>query len=599
MQSIKWKQLKELLRMRLKAIFMLILIVCLMMLNIKIVSAVQSVSGFADINPLKEYDLEGAKIYITLTNQQLKTSITASDIELVNAPVGLAVKSLQRIDAYHAVVTLTYPFTDFDVDYPSFFVRVKGTGTVSGEILETNSIPIYHEIEPSDEIMASPQPRPLTEGNLNGAVIRLYVSDSDMFHNDASQKLNGFQLVNAPPGLRVASFSGNGTQYGYLTLAYDGTDFDTDFPNFRIKLEGENNDGDNIPGVWRNSTDELSDPIPIKAINEANLSSTMNSNPSPLSETNLNGAQLNININGDIFQYNIFNSSYFSLNNAPVGTTISNIMRIDDRNARLTLSFSGDFDQDITNFNVGILKNALTGNTPLTTNNLSIKAIDETPATITATTIPNQLYENNLDGSRVNLTLNQDRYSRTLNINDVQLLNGPPGLTISNVVRLSNTVAEVHLAYNGTDFDTDFTNISFNVLSSGLETAPSAASNTITIKAMREIEGQGNYIANGNAYPTQIEMTGHNAKNQELHINTTLHTDMVVDRKTATFHYFVKVYNSSGTVIGNHGDIDSTATAITNPASQNVEITNLTIPLTQNLPIAYRIVVIIVSVSIN
>jgi hypothetical protein len=586
-----------------KAIYFLVLCFLLLIVGtvfqLKQVSAVQVVSGYADTDPLNEYDLDGAKIFITLTNEQFKSGITSADFELVNGPTSLTIQSVQRIDSLHVELTLSNNFTNLTVDYPSFFVRVNSSATVSGGVFETNQIPIYYESEPSDMIMASPQPRPLTEGNLNGAVIRLYVSDGDKFHNDASQKLNGFQLVNAPPGLSVASFSGDGTRIGYITLAYDGTDFDSDFSNFRILLEGEPNDGDGIPGVWYNSSDEMSDAIPIRAVDESSQSASMISSPSSLSETNLDGSTITVSISGDVFQYNIFDSSFFILNNAPTGTAISNIERLADNNARITLSYSGDFDNDITNFSITVTDNALTGDTPLTTSSTTITAYVENPVTMTATTIPSTLYENNLDRSHAILTLNQDKFKSTISPADIQLNNAPPGLTVLGVTRRNEYEAEVTFAFDGTDFDEDVTNVSFNVLSSGLVSAPSASSNTITIKSIVEIEGLTNYIAKGNAYPTNIEMSGYNAKEKELHINSRLYTNLSVSGKKATFQYFITVYDGNGTTIGNYGDIHSPFSITGQTDSQSVELKDVVIILTQDFPTDYRIVITIASIVVS
>lgn len=429
-------------------------------------------------------------------------------------------------------------------------------------------------------------PAILTEDNLKWAEITMTIAN-DVFKNPLNP--SDVHIHNQPAGVTVESVTRINDTTVLMKLDYNFDDFDTNDTDFHVDTGAAATVGGKTYGNWY---------LPITAIVEP-VQSLKALTGSSLSETNLDGATIELVLGSNDFNSSLL-TNQFTLNNAPAGLSITSVIRGSQRqHATMTLAFDGtDFDTDISNFNITALDAAHNGSYNTTSNNLSISAVVEPFASIIATTIPNELNENTLAGSIVNLTLNSDGFKATLGTGDIQLKNGPMGLSVANVVRKSTTQAQVILGFDGTDFDADFDDFSIAVLSSGLETAPVAYSSQMTINPICELEGLP-YVETKEAYPSDIEMTGYNAKTKEFFMNTSLRTPLDTTGKTATFKYFVKIYNGNGTEIGSYGNI-AAPHSVTAPAEyQNVNINNLVVTLTQDLPVAYKVTVVVESVVIT
>uniref|UniRef100_UPI004049C656 beta strand repeat-containing protein n=3 Tax=Flavobacterium sp. TaxID=239 RepID=UPI004049C656 len=96
-----------------------------------------------------------------------------------------------------------------------------------------------------------------------------------------------------------------------------------------------------------------------------------------LSEDNLDGYVAVLTLVNDTFIDATLNVANFTLNNAPSGLTIDEVVYDDANNALLSLLFSGDIDTDIVDFSITIAGAELTGAAPLTSNDLVITALVE------------------------------------------------------------------------------------------------------------------------------------------------------------------------------------------------------------------------------
>ncbi|WP_312822109.1 T9SS type A sorting domain-containing protein [Epilithonimonas sp.] len=102
---------------------------------------------------------------------------------------------------------------------------------------------------------------------------------------------------------------------------------------------------------------------------------TLSSTPSSLSETNLNGSSLTVNLTNAT--YVNFTATNFVLNNAPAGVGISSVSG-SGSSATITLTYDNtDFDADIINFSVTVKGVALSTGSDLTTNTVAITAVTE------------------------------------------------------------------------------------------------------------------------------------------------------------------------------------------------------------------------------
>lgn len=76
----------------------------------------------------------------------------------------------------------------------------------------------------------------MTETNLNEAVITLELTDETFV--DTTLETANFTLTNAPVGTTVEGVSYTDDTHADVSLAFDGTDFDTDVTDFTITVEG-------------------------------------------------------------------------------------------------------------------------------------------------------------------------------------------------------------------------------------------------------------------------------------------------------------------------------------------------------------------------
>ena len=151
-----------------------------------------------------------------------------------------------------------------------------------------------------------------------------------------------------------------------LTLAFDGTDFDTNASMSVTVLAGALVSG----GPATTGT------VAVTAVVEVTASIT-GTTPASLTEINLNGATVTVTITDGTYDASLFTTD-FTLNGAPAGTTISGVNRDSPTQATLTLAFDGtDFDTNAS-MTVTVLQVALaTGTGPGTTGTVTVTAVVE------------------------------------------------------------------------------------------------------------------------------------------------------------------------------------------------------------------------------
>lgn len=111
--------------------------------------------------------------------------------------------------------------------------------------------------------------------------------------------------------------------------------------------------------------------------------------PVALTETNLNGATINVTVGTETFADNTIDPANVTLNNAPAGLTVNSATWVTSTTATITLAFTGaDFDANITNLNITIAGAEFTLANPLTSNDLTVTAVVETaPVVATNATV--------------------------------------------------------------------------------------------------------------------------------------------------------------------------------------------------------------------
>jgi len=215
-----------------------------------------------------------------------------------------------------------------------------------------------------------------------------------------------------------------------------------------------------------------------------------------LNETNFDDRSISLEIAGDQFADATLETSNFQLNNAPAGTSIESINYTDATHAELNIAFDGtDFDTDISNFSVSVLAAELVGTVNLTSNELTISAYNER-ISISSTVA---LSESNLDAAVIDILLEDESFAdATLETSNFQLNNAPTGTSVGSINYTDATHAELNIAFDGTDFDTDISNFSISVLAAELNGSSDLTSNELVITAELEsaIDGLDNNLKN-------------------------------------------------------------------------------------------------------
>jgi len=94
--------------------------------------------------------------------------------------------------------------------------------------------------------------------------------------------------------------------------------------------------------------------------------------------------------------------------------------------------------------------------------------------------------------------------------------------------------------------------------------------------------------------------SGYNLKTKNLYLNINLlTTKTVLSNQNVTFYYYIDIFDGNGISLGNDGSF-SNPNSLTGAASQSIaNVVNKQITLNSFLTTAYRITIVITSVTIN
>lgn len=115
------------------------------------------------------------------------------------------------------------------------------------------------------------------------------------------------------------------------------------------------------------------------------------------------------------------------------------------------------------------------------------------------------------------------------------------------------------------------------------------------------VAGDSTHFSEGNAYPSQIQIAGYDAKNDKLYLNFTLTTTEDMTGVTPTFEYYVSVFDgtsgSEGTVLGTSGSYSTPNSKTGSLGVQSATVTNEELISITAFPAAYRIVITVKQVT--
>ncbi|MCK4750980.1 MAG: hypothetical protein KAT15_28170, partial [Bacteroidales bacterium] len=188
---------------------------------------------------LEEYTLNDRYLTLTLHEEEFNdfTTLDTSGFSLVNGPAQLAIESVTGQSATSARIDLVYtgldfddPIEDFRLDISSSILKQTGSG-----VLDSDSLTIIPYIEtPVATITADSTV--LHETRLDARSLTLDLTE-ERFLDYLNLRSSDFTLLNGPSGLSIDTVIGISPTQALLELAFDGTDFDITYTNFRVQTD--------------------------------------------------------------------------------------------------------------------------------------------------------------------------------------------------------------------------------------------------------------------------------------------------------------------------------------------------------------------------
>ncbi len=402
---------------------------------------------------LEEQTLDERYLNIILTDEEFTSTgiVSNNNFDLNHEPGGLVIEYVNITDATHAVMHLAYPpGDDFDTPITNFNIDVSGAilnSTGAGNELRSNNLTIAAHDENPQAILTVDSTA-LEERWLDVRVLTITLVD-ESFDNYSRLDDGDFDLRDEPRDLRIEDINPISETVVEILLRFNQRDFDTDYPDLRVRIDED---------VLTQSNDNL-ETNRITAI--ANIEAATLQPDQPLREDILDGRVLTLTlVNEEFNDPPALRRRHFSLINEPSGLSISSVTSRTATSVQLNLQFDGDdFDSDIDDFMVRINRDELMYNTEddLYTSPITIQAIGDGPV---ASVRPDSvLTEQWLDARELTIELIQEEFEGAASLDETffSLENGPVGLTIESVTRISTVSASIVLAFSNNDFDDNIT----------------------------------------------------------------------------------------------------------------------------------------------
>ena len=410
---------------------------------------------------LTEVSLSGRQITVTLSGTTFAATLTAGNFSLNDAPPGVGIASVSRVNDTTATLNLSYDGTDFDTDR-NLGLTIAALALASGESLTAgNTLTVTATDDP--ELITLSQATDIWEGEEDGKVITVTLSGGTF-----SPVLNpaNWTVGNLPAGVskgevtRVNATTVQINLSGNATAAYAG-----DITNVSVTLTTDEYDDSTGGGSLT-----VSSGILFKA----------KTTPTVVTGTAGSITATTATVGGEV--------------------TGDGHAAVTARGIEYRVSGAGDYTAVAAGTGTGVFSAALTGLTPDTTYQARAYAtnvigtahgevITFTTAPISAPITADQaLTEANLNGRQITVTLSGTTFAATLTAGNFTLNDAPPGVGIASVSRVNDTTATLNISYDGTDFDSN-RNMGLTMAASELASGASlTAGNTLTVTATDDPE---------------------------------------------------------------------------------------------------------------
>ncbi len=362
-----------------------------------------------------------------------------------------------------------------------------GTLTVNAT---TPSVPSITSITPGDQSLTVA----FTAGSDGGTAITTYKYSTD----------GGTTFLTRQTGTTATSII-------ITTISSDGTTALSNGTAYNIQIKAVNAVGD---GTATSSTSAT--PVAPSAPS-ASISG-------PVAEQNLNGYGLTLSLANETFNTATPTVGDFTLNNAPTGLSIGSVTYNSTTSVTLNLTYSGDFDANVTNFNVTVAAGILTLNGALTTNNITLTALAESISVGTVTAFGSQA---------VNTTSSEKSFTISGTVRGDISITPPSGYEISTGTGGSFAATNpINLSPTGTTVSSTTIYVRFKPTAVSAYSGNITASTTAASDATVALSGTGTSPANPSFSATASSST---QINLSATANSNSNNIVVVFNGTGTF----------------------------------------------------------------
>ena len=173
-----------------------------------------------------------------------------------------------------------------------------------------------------------------------------------------------------------------------------------------------------------------------------------------LTESNVNGASVNIALDDETFADATLAASNFTINGAPF--TVSGVHYTDATHCTLTLAYGGDDFDTNKSLSVSIAGAELSGGSNLTTNIISATATNDAETL----SLSGSATEGAENGTVINVTLSGGQFADTITPGNWTVSNLPEGVAKGTVTRVNDTHVNITLSGNAmADYDVNITDV--------------------------------------------------------------------------------------------------------------------------------------------
>ncbi|MBN2776059.1 MAG: T9SS type A sorting domain-containing protein [Bacteroidales bacterium] len=356
---------------------------------------------------LNSSSLDAMSISLSLDNETFVDDVLdESNFTLQNTPTGLSVLSVAYNSTTEATLTLEYSGGNILTQIDNFTITIDAAEITGVDNLTSNNMIIFADVIHEDIYMCKVS---MWEG-----------SGSDTWYDEVDFDGHDFGSFNSSMSLYFKTgqvFTWQDSEGDIVSAAmnyriYKDGETPGTFVNVDLPYYSEWVSGTNLDKLWWNdSPDEIDinllegieegtyhfevyyeaetgDAITLYSNNNGDnyiATFTFTSNPilvatpaESMHEENLDGMEITLSVTEDFFADAMLDQANFTLNNAPLGLTIDEVIYVGPVEATVVLAFDGtNFDVDISDFSISVAASEFDAGIALTSNNMTITAIDE------------------------------------------------------------------------------------------------------------------------------------------------------------------------------------------------------------------------------